>query len=160
MLTILIENICRFFTKILPNVTINVNGIPYLTRYYFFGKDRKYFNIYLHHFHASDPDDGLLHNHPWKWASGIVIAGGYTEERKQFTFNIDKRTIVVTTHSTRRPGSYGSLTSSDFHRVDLLDEINGSWSLFFVGPRSQEWGFIDKATGEFKDYRQFPGAIP
>ena len=38
---------------------------PYLTRYYLFLKDRKWFpfNIFLHNFHKSDPDD--LHDHPW-----------------------------------------------------------------------------------------------
>lgn len=156
----IVKIICNFFSKILPKTTIKVNGIPYLTRYYFFGNDLKYFNIYLHHFHASDPDDGVLHNHPWKWAWGIVLAGGYIEERKEFMFKIEEQTIVRITHTSRGPGSMGSLTSSDFHRVDLLNEKEGSWSLFFTGPRSQEWGFLNKATGEFKNFQQFPGAIP
>jgi hypothetical protein len=148
-----------YLLSYVPKVTITIRGKKYLTRYYLLRKDRKFFNIYLHHFHSSDPDVEL-HSHPWKWAWGIVLAGGYAEERKQFTFNIDKRTIVVTTHSTRPPGSIGSLTSSDFHRVDLLDEKKGSWSLFFTGPRSQEWGFLNKATGEFKNFQEFHGAIP
>ena len=61
-----------------PQVTITVGGKPYLTRYYLLGKDWSFFNIYLHHFHASDQEEEM-HNHPWAWAFGIVLKGGYKE---------------------------------------------------------------------------------
>ena len=40
---------------------------PYLERYYLFLKDRQIFpfNIFLHKFLKSDPDD--LHDHPWNF---------------------------------------------------------------------------------------------
>ena len=42
-----------------------VNDQPYLERYYVFLKDRTYFpfNVFLHRFLKSDPDD--VHDHPW-----------------------------------------------------------------------------------------------
>ena len=40
---------------------------PYLERYYIFLKNRTSFpfNIFIHKFLKSDPDD--LHDHPWPW---------------------------------------------------------------------------------------------
>ncbi len=51
---------------------------PYLTRYYLFLKERKWFpiNIFLHNFHKGDPDD--LHDHPWNFLS-IPLYPGYWE---------------------------------------------------------------------------------
>ena len=45
---------------------------PYLERYYLFLKDRENFpfNIFLHKFLKSDPDD--LHDHPWSYFSFII----------------------------------------------------------------------------------------
>jgi len=45
------------------------NNLPYLERYYVFLKDRKRFpfNVFIHKFLRSDPDD--VHDHPWPYAS-------------------------------------------------------------------------------------------
>jgi len=66
---------------------------PYLERYYLFLKDRKKFpfNVFIHKFLKSDPDD--LHDHPWPFMS-IILRGGYYEwvpilkDRKKFPFNV------------------------------------------------------------------------
>jgi hypothetical protein len=50
--------------------------------------------------------------------------------------------------------------TTDFHRVDLRDEKKGAWTIFFTGPRSKDWGFLDRHTKEFKDWRLNPEAIP
>jgi hypothetical protein len=52
------------------------NDEPYLERYYLFLKDRKRFpfNVFLHKFLKSDPDD--VHDHPWPYAT-IILKGGY-----------------------------------------------------------------------------------
>ena len=49
-----------------------VNNEPYLERYYLFLKDRKHFpfNVFLHKFLKSDPDD--LHDHPWPYFTVIL----------------------------------------------------------------------------------------
>lgn len=67
--------------SLLPNVTINVEGKPYLTRYTLFSVPGKNGAIFLHHFHSSDKADGDLHNHPWKWAQSLILKGGYYEKK-------------------------------------------------------------------------------
>ena len=54
------------------------NDEPYLERYYLFLKDRKRFpfNVFLHKFLKSDPDD--VHDHPWPYAT-LILKGGYHE---------------------------------------------------------------------------------
>jgi hypothetical protein len=51
-----------------------VNGEPYLERYYVFLKDRDRFpfNIFVHKFLKSDPDD--VHDHPWPYFT-IILKG-------------------------------------------------------------------------------------
>ena len=53
-----------------------INNEPYLDRYYLFLKDRKHFpfNVFLHKFLKSDPDD--VHDHPWPYAT-LILKGGY-----------------------------------------------------------------------------------
>jgi len=53
---------------------------PYLERYYVFLKDRERFpfNVFVHKFLKSDPDD--VHDHPWPFAT-LILKGGYWEWR-------------------------------------------------------------------------------
>jgi hypothetical protein len=55
-----------------------VNGEPYLERYYVFleRQNRFPFNIFVHKFLKSDPDD--VHDHPWPYFT-IILKGGYWE---------------------------------------------------------------------------------
>ena len=58
---------------------------PYLERYYIFLKDRKTFpfNIFIHRFLKSDPDD--LHDHPWEFRTIILKEViGNTQKRVNF----------------------------------------------------------------------------
>lgn len=59
-----------------------------------------------------------------------------------------------------KAGGLNLIRSTDFHRVDLKDETKGAWTIFFTGPRSKDWGFLDRHTKEFKDWRLNPEAIP
>ena len=101
---------------------------PYLIRYYLFLKDRKWFpfNVFLHNFRKSDIDD--LHDHPWHWMT-IVLKGGYWEYTPKGKF-------------WRGPGFIGLRKPQDLHRVELVEGIY-PWTLFFVGPKRKEWGFVD-----------------
>lgn len=154
----MIQKIILFFVKIicffLPSHTIKVDGKPYLTRYYILLRDWKSFSLFFHHFHASD--QGLqLHNHPWKWALSFIFFGGYLEEFKKSGMDTIGQKIVL-------PFSFNTVKHEVFHRVDLLNEA-GAWSLFFAGPRiitRPEWGFLDRNTFEFQDWRENPEAIP
>ena len=42
-----------------------------------------------------------------------------------------------------------------FHRVDLLED--DAWSHFLVGPKTKSWGFWDRVTGQYTEWREFFG---
>lgn len=162
----------RWLEATLPNITITVKGKKYLTRCYFFLKDRYRGNTYLHHFLSSDQGDEL-HNHPWRWGVSLVLAGGYVEERARRpafweegrgwkNTHVDFRSPgpVKIERRVVRPWTLNFIRSSDFHRVDLLDEEKGAWTLFIAGPRVRTWGFLNRHTSEFTDFRKNPEAIP
>jgi hypothetical protein len=146
-----------------PRVIYDLDGTtPYLTRYYLLGRpsmpdgsapfDKRGherpgvrwpdgWGIYLHRFHRDDKDRDL-HNHPWRWAFSILLAGGYREERRSGN---DIVTRVL------RPPALNWIGQHDFHRVDLLD--GEAWTLFVAGPKVSGWGFWEPQTGEVVPWR-------
>ena len=100
---------------------------PYLVRYYLFIKDRKWFpfNVFLHKFLQSDPDE--LHDHPWPYFT-LILRGGYWETTPKGRF-------------WRGPGHMRISGSNSLHRVELEPGVC-AWSLFIPGPKLREWGFI------------------
>jgi len=85
--------------------------------------------VRLHHFHR--PDAGPhLHNHPFRWAFSIVLSGSYRETRLR----------VGSTPVARRVRHFNLLTDRDYH---MIQQLHGDvWTLFVVGPRVQQWGFL------------------
>lgn len=118
-------------------------GAPYLERYavLVLGRDENpWFSLYLHRFVSSDPDRGL-HDHPWAWAAGVVLAGHYWEER--FGLPPVRRAV----------GSLGWFGPSYQHRVVLPEESGECWTLFCHGRRVSGWGFwrvIEKVNGDHR----------
>lgn len=102
------------------------------------------FNLFLHRFHRSD-DDGALHSHPWAWAISLVLAGGYSEERRVGFNNVIRRTM--------RPGMLNFLSHDSYHRVDLIED--DAWSLFLVGPQRGTWYFWDRDRNARCPWRDF-----
>jgi hypothetical protein len=155
----MMRTICEWLAKRLPSITIPTpEGNPYLTRYYLFGADRAFGNIFLHHFHSSDLDiapsgEYYLHNHPWPWSFSIILVNGYREWRRRDKDSADLKLKKY------RPGSINILTDKDFHRVELSH--GDAWSLFFTGWRSKNrsWGFWDPFTKEYLDFKNFAKAI-
>lgn len=150
------RKLCELASKYLPSTFIAKDGVKYLTRYYFLLKDRKFFNVYLHHFHRSDADIGtngfgLLHNHPVPFAFGFVLINGYVEERRNADDSISVKFV--------KPFSLNFITHKEFHRVDLVD--SDAWTIFVTGPRLDKlsWGFWDRVTKEYIDWKEVPGAI-
>lgn len=86
--------------------------------------------VFVHYFYRSD-EDRELHNHPFRWAVSLILAGGYLETR-------DAGWKVVKT------GETNTILESTFHRVTLLDEQAGCWSLFVCrrAPAGDAWGFL------------------
>lgn len=116
-----------------------VNDEPYLERYYVFLKDRKRFpfNIFVHKFLKSDPDD--VHDHPWPYFT-IILRGGYWEWIP--VFNI--RGAKIHEYCVwRRPGSFRFASANSFHRIEL-DPAVECWTLFMPGVKQRDWGFLVK----------------
>lgn len=116
-----------------------VNNEPYLERYYLFLKDRKQFpfNVFLHKFLKSDPDD--VHDHPWGYAT-LIIRGGYYEWTPIFDSAGSK---ISETRYWRGPGHFRVCSANSFHRIELKPGV-AAWTLFMPGPQKREWGFLVK----------------
>ena len=116
-----------------------VNDEPYLERYYVFLKDRKRFpfNIFVHKFLKSDPDD--VHDHPWPFLT-IILRGGYWEWIP--VFNV--RGAKIHEYCVwRRPGSFRFAQANSFHRIELDPDVE-CWTLFIPGIKQRDWGFLVK----------------
>jgi len=114
---------------------------------------------YLHYFYRGD-DDRAWHNHPWGDEAGedvstsLILTGGYVEERLVFDPHWDWRGPAsawidyrVET-KTFKPWSINRIARNDFHKVRLLDERRGCWTLFWSARRAApsdgyDWGFKD-----------------
>lgn len=102
--------------------------------------------VFVHHFYRGD-NDAKLHSHPWEWALSLILAGGYQEELRT------KRDTVRS--KVFHPGMFNFLTKRSFHRVDLLDEEKGSWSIFVVCKRTVSWSFWDRVTKKVIDWKDY-----
>lgn len=114
-----------------------VNNQPYLERYYIFLKDRKWFpfNIFVHKFLKSDPDD--VHDHPWPYAT-LILKGGYYEWIPQFNEDGKKVGEIA---KWRSPGHFRICKAESYHRIELDPNVE-CWTLFMPGPQRRDWGFL------------------
>lgn len=110
---------------------------PYLERYYLFLRDRKKFpfNVFLHKFLKSDPDD--VHDHPWPYAT-LILKGGYWEWMPIFDISGKK---IAEFQKWRGPGSFRTASATNYHRIELDPNVE-CWTLFMPGPQKREWGFL------------------
>jgi hypothetical protein len=93
-------------------------------------------------------EDGELHSHPFEWSVALILAGGYREERRDDALSSPSvRTKNV------KPWTLNFIRHDTFHRVDLLED--DAWSLFLVGPKTKSWGFWDRVTGQYTEWREF-----
>jgi len=115
------------------------NNLPYLERYYVFLKDRKSFpfNVFIHKFLKSDPDD--VHDHPWPYAT-LILKGGYWEWVPVFDSNGNK---LTETRHWRKPGHFRICKARSFHRIELDPNVT-CWTMFMPGKQQREWGFLVK----------------
>lgn len=112
---------------------------PYLVRYYVFLRERKWFpfNIFVHKFLKSDPDD--LHDHPWPYAT-LILKGGYYEWIPKFDQQGKKFAEVAV---WRGPGHFRVCRADSLHRIELDPDVT-AWTLFMPGPQRREWGFTTR----------------
>ena len=114
-----------------------VQNEPYLERYYLFLRERERFpfNIFLHKFLKSDPDD--VHDHPWPYAT-LILKGGYWEWIPHFD-TVGRKTGEY--QVWRGPGHFRISKANSFHRIELDPDIT-AWTLFMPGPKQRDWGFL------------------
>jgi len=118
------------------------NGEPYLVRFYLFLKNRKNFpfNITLHKVLKSD--EPTLHDHPWSYAT-FILKGGYWE---WIPVRSNEGFVVGSTRVWRGPGHFRFRKPDDLHWLELEKDSEGNeipcWSLFFMGRKQKEWGFV------------------
>ena len=128
-----------------------VDNEPYLERYYVFLKDRTWFpfNVFLHKFLKSDPDD--VHDHPWPYAT-LILKGGYYEWLPQFNSKNEK---IGETCVWRGPGSFRVCGANSYHRIELDPSVD-CWTMFMPGPQKREWGFlVNNKWIRHDDYLQY-----
>ena len=118
---------------------------PYLERYYLFLKDRKHFpfNIFLHHFLKSDPDD--VHDHPWNYCT-LIVKGGYWEWLPQFN---NKGQKIGEISVWRGAGHFRRCRAESYHRIELDPDVE-CWTLFMPGIQRRNWGFLVRKGREQK----------
>jgi hypothetical protein len=130
----MIRTILHKITGRLPCRLIDVDGAPYMERYYvgqLLGA-----TIYLHRFVAGD-GDRHVHDHPWDWSLGLVLAGGYEEERLTAFSPTAGWHHKIRRIRPWRPNFIGRRT---FHRV--TNPRRETWTLFIHGRRTKGWGFL------------------
>ena len=116
-----------------------VENEPYLERYYLFLRERNRFpfNVFLHKFLKSDPDD--VHDHPWPYAT-LILKGGYWEWIPHFD-TVGRK--IGEYQVWRGPGHFRVSKANSFHRIELDPDIT-AWTLFMPGPKQRDWGFMVK----------------
>lgn len=139
----------RFLERIgRKRVIMDRDGVhPYLVRYYIFLKDRERFpfNVFLHNFLRSDPDD--IHDHPWMWST-IILKGGYWEWVPTYCNGI----INGETRIWRGPGTMRFNKAEAYHRIEIEPGVD-CWTLFMTGRRIREWGFLTHKAWNFATFK-------
>lgn len=126
-------------TARLPCRLIAIGEQPYLERYYV-GQVLG-ITAYLHRFVRAD-DERQVHDHPWRWAVSLILAGGYLEER--VTALCPDRGWLVALRRMR-PGHVNTIGPGDFHRITKTRPE--TWTLFVHGARFKSWGFYERLEG-------------
>lgn len=111
---------------------------PYTTRYIVRKTDAG--SVYLQNIHREDLDPAL-HGHPWRWMRTTILHGGYWASCGAF----HNETLSV--HPDRRFGCGSSyeMGSSQVHRITEVQP--DTWTLLFVGPKRDDWGFWVEGRG-------------
>ncbi len=126
----------RLTDRLRGKVIKGPEGAPFLERYHLIRIPLIDAEVVIHRFVASDPDRGF-HDHPYRWAASLILAGSYDE------------LIVPRVDAPRAERFRRRLRPLDINRVDphryhrvLLGPGMDAWTLFVTGPRVKVWGFL------------------
>lgn len=154
----------------------DADGEAYLVRYFIWrpdwldyvkqGLSKKAGRIYLHQILLSD-HLRALHSHPWKFRSFILKGGyreyttlkdvvqnaGYIRPNKNVKWDFanwptDRETVY---HDFQAP-QYVRRPAAWRHRLEL-PQGKTTWTLVFIGARTQEWGFYP--GGKFCHWKKY-----
>ncbi len=103
-------------------------GDPYMRRWFVIPRNRRFGNIYLHHF-LHDDDDRACHCHPWPSLSFMLrghLREHYLDEAGNEHVRELKAPSIVYRNATFR------------HRLVVL---RPAWTIFCTGRVIREWGF-------------------
>ena len=115
-----------YLTKAMPMKTIEINGEPYLERYFVCKIDGV--QTWLHRFLRND-EENHLHSHPWDAVSEI-LAGSYTEALENGT-------------ATHKAGDINEIKKEKLHRI--IEVEPNTWSRIKISPeRESEWYFVNE----------------
>ena len=118
-------------TAHMPMKTIEINGDPYLERY-FAHMLADGTQIWYHRFLRNDAERHL-HTHPW-FARSTILVGGYVEDR-----DVDGRVVRVG-YSARDTNAIGFCT---LHRIVEVEP--DTWTMMVVSPgRQPHWHFVEE----------------
>lgn len=130
----------------LPCRLIEIEGSPYLERYYlgnFLGV-----TAYLHRFVGADGDRDV-HDHPWNFALALGLAGSYIEQR---VTTLDAETGWQARYHHMFPGKISRLGPRVFHQIIRTEP--DTWTLFVHGRRVKVWGFLRRVKEGGAVYHQ------
>lgn len=121
----------RWAERTKPDFTIGTHR-PYLHRWFIVRKHGEA-QVFLHKAVADD-DDRALHDHPWDNIS-VPLANGYIEHSPEYPDGIERRPFQPIIRAADQP-----------HRLRMQrgkkGEVLPAWSLFLMGPKVREWGFL------------------
>lgn len=104
-------------------------------------------SVHLHNILSPDPEDGWLHNHPWKWAYSLILTGGYSEE-----FRVNESFVAF---RKLLPGDINVIGRDTFHRI--TEVAPDTWTLFIAwsdGGEGHSWGFWERETGKLETWQE------
>lgn len=114
-------------------------------RYYLFRS--WHLRVFLHRIDKPD-QDRHPHNHPWDWARGVILRGGYLEYRHGATGRTIKSPSGLGGYEWLNPGDVLRIDPDVYHRIEYLRETEPTWTLFAAGPKRRlsdgrdDWGFL------------------
>lgn len=133
----------------LPIRFIDIDHKRYLERYYI--GQRFGLTFYLHRFVSND-GDRFLHNHPWRFALGILLRGVYYERFKK-GLSMSYKTEYRTLQGWRR---FNFISRNSFHQI--VGAQTETWTLFIHTNKKEGWGFVeehrDPLDGSYTIYRE------
>lgn len=139
----MISRLLNHVTRNRPMRIIQINGTPYLERYYIttvFGRQ-----IWLHKFLRNDAERHV-HDHPWT-ALSVILTGQYTEEMSTIQPMINSGQLLTRHHRHLSAPAFNWISGHHMHRI--ISVKPDTWTLMIVGQRhGRGWFFYENtATG-------------